>query len=60
VDTAIRCLHELEECQIALNEQPTPDGDYAAIARVRRETRPPVMGVTSLPGDRSGIFGKMG
>src|SRR5438270_793528 len=43
VDTAIRCLHELEDCQIALDEQPTPDGDYAAIARVRRETKPPVM-----------------
>ena len=43
VDTAIRCLHELKDCQIALDEQPTPDGDYAAIARVRRETKPPVM-----------------
>jgi L-alanine-DL-glutamate epimerase-like enolase superfamily enzyme len=43
VDTAIRCLHELEDCNIALDEQPTPDGDYAAIARVRRETKPPVM-----------------
>lgn len=43
VDTAIRCLHELEDCKIALDEQPTPDGDYAAIARVRRETTPPVM-----------------
>jgi L-Ala-D/L-Glu epimerase len=43
VDTAIRCLHELEDCRIALDEQPTPDGDYAAIARVRRETKPPVM-----------------
>ena len=42
-DTAIRCMHELEDCQIALNEQPTPDGDYEAIARVRRETKPPVM-----------------
>jgi L-Ala-D/L-Glu epimerase len=43
VDTAIRCVHELEDCRIALNEQPTPDGDYAAIARVRRETKPLVM-----------------
>jgi muconate cycloisomerase len=43
VETAIRCLHELEDCNIALDEQPTPDGDYAAIARVRRETKPPVM-----------------
>lgn len=37
-DTAIRCLRELEDCRIALVEQPTPDGDYAALARVRRET----------------------
>jgi muconate cycloisomerase len=43
VDTAIRCLHELEDCRIALDEQPSPDGDYAGIARVRRETKPPVM-----------------
>jgi muconate cycloisomerase len=33
----------LEDCHIALDEQPTPDGDYEAIARVRRETTPPVM-----------------
>ena len=43
VDTAIRCLREMEDLHIALNEQPTPDGDYGAIARVRRETKPPVM-----------------
>ena len=42
-DTAIHCLHELEECNIALMEQPTPDGDYEALARVRREVRPPIM-----------------
>jgi muconate cycloisomerase len=42
-ETAVRCLHELEDCRIALDEQPTPDGDYEAIARVRRETTPPVM-----------------
>ena len=42
-DTAIRCVHELADCQLALVEQPTPDGDYAALARVRRETRRPVM-----------------
>jgi muconate cycloisomerase len=42
-DTAIRCVRALEDCRIALNEQPTPDGDYAALARVRRETTPPVM-----------------
>jgi muconate cycloisomerase len=33
----------LEDCRLALVEQPTPDGDYAALARVRRETKPPVM-----------------
>jgi len=42
-DTAIRCINALEDCHIALVEQPTPDGDYAAIARVRREVKPPVM-----------------
>jgi muconate cycloisomerase len=42
-DTAIRCVNALEDCRIALVEQPTPDGDYAAIARVRREIGPPVM-----------------
>jgi L-alanine-DL-glutamate epimerase-like enolase superfamily enzyme len=43
VETAIRAIHELEDCRLALVEQPTPDGDYAALARVRRETTPPVM-----------------
>ena len=43
VDTAIRCINELEDCDLWLVEQPTPDGDYAAMARVRRETSPPVM-----------------
>ncbi len=42
-DTAIHCVNALEDCNIALNEQPTHDGDYAALARVRRETKPPVM-----------------
>jgi L-alanine-DL-glutamate epimerase-like enolase superfamily enzyme len=42
-DTAIDCVNALEDCHIALVEQPTPDGDYAAIARVRREIAPPVM-----------------
>jgi muconate cycloisomerase len=44
VETAIACVHALEDCRIALDEQPTPDGDYAGLARVRRETVPPVMG----------------
>src|SRR5712691_325455 len=43
VDTAIHCVNALEDCRIALNEQPTPDGDFAGLARVRRETKPPVM-----------------
>lgn len=43
VDTAIHCVNELQDCNIALNEQPTPEGDYAGLARVRRETKPPVM-----------------
>lgn len=42
-ETAVQCVNALEDCRIALVEQPTPDGDYAALARVRRETRPPVM-----------------
>lgn len=42
-ETAIRCVNELEDCRLGLVEQPTPDGDFEALARVRRETRPPVM-----------------
>jgi muconate cycloisomerase len=42
-DTAIRCVRALADCRLALVEQPTPDGDYAALARVRRETDVPVM-----------------
>jgi muconate cycloisomerase len=42
-ETAIECLHALADCRVVLMEQPTPDGDYEAIARVRRETKPPVM-----------------
>jgi L-Ala-D/L-Glu epimerase len=42
-DTAIFCIQQLEDCQIDVVEQPTPDGDYAAIARVRRECGLPVM-----------------
>lgn len=42
-DTAIASLHALEDCNIGLVEQPTPNGDYAALARVRREIDPPVM-----------------
>lgn len=42
-DTALHCIHELKDCRIDLVEQPTPDGDYAQIARVRREGGVPVM-----------------
>ncbi|MBX3414564.1 MAG: hypothetical protein KF708_17895 [Pirellulales bacterium] len=42
-DTAIRCLRELADCRLVLVEQPTPDGDYAALAHVRRETGLPVL-----------------
>lgn len=42
-DTAIRCINAMEEFNVCLSEQPTPDGDYAGLARVRRETKPAVM-----------------
>lgn len=42
-DTAIATVNQLDDCNIAVMEQPTPDGDYAAIARVRREIKPKVM-----------------
>ncbi len=42
-EVAIHCIHELADCNLSLDEQPTPDGDYEAIARVRRETSVPVM-----------------
>lgn len=37
-ETAIRCIKELADCRIGLVEQPTPDGDYGAMRRVRDET----------------------
>jgi muconate cycloisomerase len=42
-ETAIRKVKALADCRLALVEQPTPDGDYEAIARVRRETGAVVM-----------------
>jgi muconate cycloisomerase len=42
-ETAIHCVQALDDCGISLVEQPTPDGDYDAIARVRRAIKPPVM-----------------
>ena len=38
VETAIRCIRELESCQLTLVEQPIPPGDYTGLARVRKET----------------------
>mgnify|MGYP003618759747 CR=1 FL=1 len=37
-DTAVRKIRGLAEVGLAVVEQPTPDGDYEAIARVRHET----------------------
>jgi L-alanine-DL-glutamate epimerase-like enolase superfamily enzyme len=42
-DTAIDCVRQLQDCNLAVVEQPTPDGDYAALARVRCETGAVVM-----------------
>jgi len=41
--TAIEVAGELEDCQVALFEQPTPRGDFEAMARVRKAIGPPVM-----------------
>lgn len=38
VDTAIRCIHELTDCNLSIVEQPIPPGDYTGLARVRKET----------------------
>ena len=42
-DTAIAAVNSLEDCRLSLVEQPTLDGDYAVLARVRRAIGPPVM-----------------
>ena len=41
--TAIRVAEELADCRVALFEQPTPRGDFAGLAEVRRAIKPPVM-----------------
>ncbi len=41
--TAIRAVNRMAELNIDLNEQPTTNGDYAALAEVRKSTKPPVM-----------------
>jgi L-alanine-DL-glutamate epimerase-like enolase superfamily enzyme len=42
-NTAIAAIRALDDCRLSLVEQPTPDGDYAALAQVRRETKPPII-----------------
>jgi len=42
-ETAIAAVRELADCEIDLVEQPTPDGDYQALAQVRRAITPPVL-----------------
>ena len=42
-DTAIEAIRAMRDYRLALVEQPTPDGDYAALARVRRTTDVPIM-----------------
>jgi L-alanine-DL-glutamate epimerase-like enolase superfamily enzyme len=41
--TAIDMAGEIDDCQVALFEQPTPRGDFEALAEVRRSIRPEVM-----------------
>lgn len=38
VETAIDCVRQLEDCRLDLVEQPTPDGDFGGMAKLRRET----------------------
>jgi len=38
VETSIRCIRELHDCDLTLVEQPIPPGDYTGLARVRGET----------------------
>lgn len=42
-ETAIDAVRQLENCRLTLVEQPTTDGDYAALARVRKAIGVPVM-----------------
>jgi L-alanine-DL-glutamate epimerase-like enolase superfamily enzyme len=41
--TAIAMAREIDDCNVALFEQPTPRGDFEALAEVRRAIRPQVM-----------------
>ncbi|MBA63945.1 MAG: muconate cycloisomerase [Planctomycetaceae bacterium] len=38
VKTAIDCVQQLADCRLDLVEQPTPDGDYQGMAKLRQET----------------------
>ncbi|HUG18699.1 MAG TPA: enolase C-terminal domain-like protein [Planctomycetaceae bacterium] len=41
--TAIRCCRELEDCNLSLVEQPTTNGDFGAMAEVRKAIDVPIM-----------------
>ena len=43
VDTAIEAVRRMADCNVALFEQPTPRGDFAGLARVRKEIDADVM-----------------
>lgn len=38
IETAIRCIGELKDCNLAIVEQPIPAGDYTGLRRVKQET----------------------
>lgn len=42
-ETAIYAVNQMAPYNLSLVEQPTPDGDYGAIAQVRKAISPPVM-----------------
>lgn len=42
-DTAIAAVNRLEDCHVGVFEQPTTNGDYAALARVRRSITPKIL-----------------
>lgn len=41
--TAIAAAQRLEDCDVGVFEQPTTNGDYAALAEVRRAVRPKIL-----------------
>ena len=43
VETAIACVRQMQPLKLALIEQPTPDGDFSGLARLRSTTQVPVM-----------------